>query len=52
MDNRMLCFYVKGMTKSFLRILPQQNTALLSHVSVSVRRRDMIIYANIYRLEV
>ena len=31
-----------------LRILPQQNTALLSHFRVSVRRRDMSIYANIY----
>ena len=31
-----------------LRILPQQNTALLSHYRVSVRRRDMSIYATIY----
>ena len=31
-----------------LRILPQQNTALLSHFRLSVRRRDMSIYANIY----
>ena len=32
-----------------LRILPQQNTALLSHFRLCVcHRRDMSIYANIY----
>ena len=39
---------VPGVLFGILRILPQQNTALLSHVR-SVRRRDMSIYANIYR---
>ena len=48
-----LSFFFFAFVSSFLRILPQQNTALLSHVCLSVclsvcDGRDMSIYANIY----